>query len=53
MQLLHAAFPDDILYFPAMHGEHGPPSMPVDPELHLQSVTFLLASGALEFVGHP
>jgi len=52
-QLLHAADPNAILYFPATHKAHGPPSGPVDPALQVQSDDLLLASGALECVGQP
>ena len=52
-QLLHAACPDSVLYFPAAHAVHDWPSGPVDPALQAQSVALLLAAGALESAGHP
>ena len=51
-QLLHAASPDAVLYFPAAHAVHAPPSGPVDPALQAQAVASLLAAGASERVGH-
>jgi hypothetical protein len=37
-QLVHAALPCAPLYVPAAHAVHGPPSSPVYPGAHLQSV---------------
>ena len=34
MQLVQSAFPDAILYFPATHPVHGPPSDPDEPAGH-------------------
>jgi len=51
-QSLHTADPNVILYFPATHFVHVSPSPPVEPALQIQSVSFMLASGAYEFVGH-
>ena len=52
MQSLQASVPTVDLYFPATHGTHGPPSDPDEPALQMQSVCSLLASGALDLVGH-
>ena len=35
-QSVHATVPDNALYFPATHAEHGPPSGPVCPALQTQ-----------------
>mgnify|MGYP007083791800 CR=1 FL=1 len=51
-QLLHAADPNTILYFPATHEVHGPPSGPVEPALQVQSVETKLPVRELEFAGH-
>jgi len=52
-QLLHAASPNVILYLPATQAVQGLPSGPVQPALQVQSTSSSLASGALEFDGHP
>ena len=44
--------PDAILNFPAAHCKQGPPLGPVDPALHVQSVTDVLPGTELEFGGH-
>jgi len=51
-QLVHAAFPAAILYLPATHWVHDPPSGPVEPALHAQSVIVLLPAGESALVGH-
>jgi hypothetical protein len=40
------------LYLPGSHFTHVPPSSPVLPMLHRQSVAVLLPTGAYEFAGH-
>ena len=45
VQLLHVASPGAILCFPATHFIHGPPSGPVKPAMHVQSVVLLLPVG--------
>jgi len=42
-----------ILYFPATHSAHVPPSSPCVPALHIQALASLLAAGAFVFTGHP
>ena len=44
--------PDAILNFPAAHCKQGPPLGPVDPALHVQSVTDVLPGTEFEFGGH-
>jgi hypothetical protein len=51
-QLLQAALPLAILYVPAAHVEHTPPSGPVDPALQVQSAMASLELGELELPGH-
>jgi len=51
-QDVHPAVPLAILYVPAAHGEHTPPSGPVDPALQVQSATASLELGELELPGH-
>ena len=51
-QSVQVPLPVPILYFPAAHAEHTPPSGPVDPALHVQAVTTVLALGELEVLGH-
>ena len=46
------ALPDEFFHVPAAHGVQGPPSDPVVPASHLQSVTSRLPSKELEFDGH-
>ena len=48
---MHAADPVDILYFPATHAVHMPPSGPVHPSLQVQFVKDALPEGELEFDG--
>ena len=43
--------PDAILNFPAAHGKQGPPLGPVDPALHVQSITDVLPGTEFEFGG--
>ena len=45
------AVPVNVLYFPASHAVHVPPSGPVDPALHVHAVKEVLPTGALEFAG--
>ncbi len=52
LQVSQAALPNRALYVPALHGVHVPPSGPVYPELHLQSVTYLLPSADVLNEGH-
>ena len=47
----HGRDPVTDLYVPAGHAVHSPPSGPVYPVLHLQSVKALLPAGELEPVG--
>ena len=51
-QLVHAALPIAVLYFPATHAEHGLPSGPVAPDTQLQAVTTELLLGDVEPAGH-
>ena len=39
-------------YVPAAHALHPPVATPQNPALHVQSVSLVLAGGALEFAGH-
>ena len=48
---MQAADPVDVLYFPATHAVHGPPSGPVDPALQVQLVKAALPAGELESAG--
>ena len=43
--------PDELLYLPVPQLEHVPPSLPVDPALHLQSLLAVLPAGELERAG--
>jgi hypothetical protein len=47
----HVAAPVDVLYFPATHRLHGPPSGPVDPALQVQLAKVPLPASELEFDG--
>jgi len=49
-QAKHSALPAVSLYVPATHAVHSPPSGPVYPALHLQSVTLSLPAGELEYL---
>ena len=40
-----------VLYFPIVHCVHGPPCIPENPALHMQSAGLSLASAASEFNG--
>ena len=54
-QLLHAALPPPILYVPATHAAHGPPSGPVYPALQAadtQSATASLDIADMVPAGH-
>ena len=51
-QSVHTALPVAILYFPATHAVHVPPSGPVNPMLQVQEARAELAIGELEFAGH-
>jgi len=50
-QLVHAAVPASVLYFPATHAVHVPPSAPVYPALHLQLPTVPLWEGPCALLG--
>jgi hypothetical protein len=50
-QLLQFASPAGLLYLPATHAVHVPPSAPDQPALQVQSVILMLAIAELEFVG--
>jgi len=52
VQILHAASPGEILYFPETHSEHVSPLGPVEPALHEQSVETKLPDGELESTAH-
>ena len=43
--------PDELLYLPVPQLEHVPPSLPVDPALHLQSLLAVLPAVDLERAG--
>lgn len=49
-QSVHAKLPLLVLYWPAAHAEHGPPSAPVYPALQAQAAAAELALGELELV---
>jgi hypothetical protein len=49
---VQASRPPTGLWVPTMHAVHAPPSSPVYPALHLQSVTLLLAASEKECAGH-
>ena len=51
-QLVQVSEPVLILYVPATHAVHVPPSLPVKPASQMQSVRSLLAWGAFELAGH-
>ena len=51
-QSVHAALPVPILYLPAAHAEHTPPSGPVYPTLQVQAATAVLGLGELLLLGH-
>jgi len=51
-QLVHEALPAAILYFPASHAVHVPPSSPVYPGLQIQSVWLPLTAGAWALFVH-
>jgi len=53
VQLLHPALPRTDLYFPAAQLTQLPPSGPVKPMLHRQSVAASLAAALQEFSGQP
>ena len=50
-QLSHTCDPARVLYFPATHPVQKTPSLPVYPALHLQSVTWSLASRDCMYTG--
>ena len=50
-QSMHRADPVDVLYVPAVHAVHSPPSGPEEPALQVQLVKAELPPGELEFVG--
>jgi len=45
------ADPIPVLYVPAPHFEHVPPSVPVNPGLHSQAVIVMLPAAEVEFDG--
>jgi len=49
-QLVHAALPVLVLYFPAVHRAHACLSPPVDPALHVQCTIAVLPSGEAELL---
>ena len=51
-QPVHAALPLLVLYLPATHPEHTPPSGPVNPALHTQAAIAELDTPELEFATH-
>jgi hypothetical protein len=51
-QLVQAALPLAFLNVPTAHGEHAPPSGPVDPALQVQAARAELKLGELESPGH-
>jgi hypothetical protein len=51
-QSVQTALPVAILYLPATHAVHTPPSGPVNPTLQVQALRATLAIGEFEFVGH-
>jgi len=51
-QAVQDTFPVCGLYLPAIHKTHAMPSGPDEPLLHVQSISLLLATGALERAGH-
>ena len=51
-QSVQSSEPVPILYVPATHAVHVPPSLPVKPASQMQSVRSLLAWGASELAGH-
>jgi hypothetical protein len=51
-QSVHATLPLTVLYLPATHAVHTPPSAPVNPALQVQEVISVLETGAFEFRGH-
>ena len=52
VQAVHSAEPSTSLYLPATHARQGPPSCPVYPALHLQSVTSSLPICETVLLGH-
>ena len=44
--------PSVLLYLPASHASHGPPSGPDQPALQVQSAEAVLCAGEFEFAGH-
>ena len=51
-QSVHVSLPLVVLYLPATHPEHTPPSGPVNPALQVQEVMTELDTAEFEFVGH-
>ena len=51
-QFVHVILPIASLYVPAAHGEHTPPSGPVNPALQAQAAAAVLELGELELPGH-
>ena len=49
-QSVQTSGPAAVLYFPAIHVEHGPPPGPVAPALHVQLVKAELPAGASDCV---
>jgi hypothetical protein len=50
-QLVHAAEPGTVLYFPATHAVHVPPLGPVNPRLQRQLASAVDPTGACAFAG--
>jgi len=50
-QSVHTALPLVVLYLPATHEVHVPPSGPVNPTLHVQAARAELEVGELEYAG--
>ena len=48
----HAPDPFTALYVPSSHATHGPPSIPVYPASHLQSVALILPAEDDDLEGH-
>ena len=51
-QSVHAALPALVLYLPATHPEHTPPSGPVNPALQVQAEMTELDTPEFQFTGH-
>jgi predicted transcriptional regulator YdeE len=51
-QLVHDTLPLAILYVSVTQAEHGPPSGPVNPALHVHAEITEFGLGEFEFAGH-